>query len=512
MSLLFRALVPALSLFLFPAMASPQTPVEEIEPNDPCAVAQDLEGVGVPFYVPGQLDATVQTEVDFFRIVSAPGLSLRIDLEGSATDKGTLGDPFLGFFDSECVLQMVDDDAGVGFNSRLYVTMPDDGIAVIGVTRCCDAGFAEGGEGTYTLTVAEPVFIRSVGGRAVDADTSLPLPGDVPPYAWVTLNRCDVYGCYEWVSSGPAGPDGTFLFETDAGGYPIPVGTFQVTVYATMYEMAYYGPFEVGDGEAYETGDIPVTPFQVIGAVSGRLVDALSGLPLSGSSPPFGRVDLERCEEWGCYGVAYGLPSDAEGLFRIEGPPFSLSPAMYRVIAMADDYHPFATEPAWVGDDEEVDFGDIALIPLPIGFGEVTGCDFLPIGGTCEFSVQVTNRGPGRYRGEAWAIARYFSLDYPNRANRFQIGRLGAQNPNPIRVNLAKGKTTTLTFRLDVPTTAPEGTSLCITANVGRDPAPQFDAAGERLLFCAVAQPGGLARLSAKESNALLKKLEPKGR
>jgi hypothetical protein len=509
MSLLIRALAPALSLFLFSATVMAQ--VLEEETNDPCSEAQIIDWVTPPFQVVGNLDSSQEPDVDFFRVMLPAGTDLQVDLEGETVGMGTLHDPYLGFFNASCELQAANDDAGGMLNSRLFVTVPEGG-AILAVTLCCDGEFLGGGEGSYTLTVSPAAFIGSIAGRAVDADTWQPLPGDAPPLAWAELRACDEGGCWMGVASQALGPDGTFLFETNFMGQPIPAGEFAVVVMAMNYAEASFGPFAVAEGEHFDAGDIPVAPFEVIGAITGRIVEGLTGEPLSGTSTPFSRVDLQRCEEWGCYPVVNYIPAGEDGRFRIEGMPWALPPGMYQVVAFADDYVPHGTDPIFVGDDEEVDFGDIALTPLPIGYGEITGCDFLPIGGTCEFSVQVTNRRPGRYRGEAWAIARYFSVNYPNLANRFQIGRLGAQNPNPIRVNLAQGKTTTLTFRLDVPATAPEGTSLCITANVGRDPAPQFDAAGERLLFCAVAQPGGLARLSAKESNALLKKLEPKER
>jgi len=485
--------------------------VLEEEPNHPCPSAQLIDWVTPPFQVVGNLDSSQEPDVDFFHVMLPAGTSLQVDLQGETVGMGTLHDPYLGFFNAACELQASDDDSGGMLNSRLFITVPEGG-AILAVTLCCDGDFVGGGEGSYTLTVSPAAFIGSIGGRAVDADTWQPLPGDALPFAWAELRACDEGGCWMGVASQPLGPDGTFFFETDYMGRPIAPGDFAVVVMAMNYTEAFFGPFAVAEGEVFETGDIPVSPLAVIGAVTGRIVDELTGEPLSGTYPPFSRVDLYRCEDWGCYPVIGYIPADEDGRFRIEGPPSGLPPGMYQPVAFADDYVPSGPAPLFVGDGEEVDFGDITLKPLPIGYGEITGCDFLPIGGTCEFSVQVTNRGPGRYRGEAWAIARYFSVNYPNLANRFQIGRLGAQNPNPIRVSLAQGKTTTLTFRLDVPTTAPEGTSLCITANVGRDPAPQFDAAGERLLFCAVAQPGGLARLSAKESNALLKKLEPKVR
>jgi PKD repeat protein len=78
-----------------------------------------------------------------------------VDLEGQATGQGTLGDPFLGAFDSGCNLIALNDDNGVNLNSRLVVTIPADGILVLGVTRCCDSDFNQGGSGSYRLTTVQ---------------------------------------------------------------------------------------------------------------------------------------------------------------------------------------------------------------------------------------------------------------------------------------------------------------------------------------------------------------------
>jgi hypothetical protein len=81
-------------------------------------------------------------------------MDVSVDLEGQSTGQGTLVDPFLGAFDSGCALIAVNDDWG-GLNSRLVLTIPADGILVLGVTRCCDGDFNQGGEGSYRITVRE---------------------------------------------------------------------------------------------------------------------------------------------------------------------------------------------------------------------------------------------------------------------------------------------------------------------------------------------------------------------
>ena len=47
---------------------------------------------------------------------------------------------------------------------------------------------------------------------------------------------------------------------------------------------------------------------------------------------------------------------------------------------------------------------------------------------------------------------------------------------------------------------------MCVSANVGREPAPQFNAAGERPMFCATTQSDGMGRLPDQEARSLLRR------
>jgi hypothetical protein len=104
----------------------------EVEPNHPCPTAQDFGAVALPFTLDGSLDSTPESpDVDFFRFTGTPGSVVRVDLEGQATGKGTLGDPFLGFFDAGCNLIASNDDSGGTLNSRLVLTIPADGVFIL---------------------------------------------------------------------------------------------------------------------------------------------------------------------------------------------------------------------------------------------------------------------------------------------------------------------------------------------------------------------------------------------
>jgi hypothetical protein len=75
------------------------------QPNDPCAVAQDIGAVDVtsPFTVSGSLDTPPDDpDVDFFKFGATPGASVIVDVQRADSGAGTLSDPFLGLFDSDC--------------------------------------------------------------------------------------------------------------------------------------------------------------------------------------------------------------------------------------------------------------------------------------------------------------------------------------------------------------------------------------------------------------------------
>ena len=478
---------------------------QEIEPNQPCQNAQDFGMTGLPVSVFGALSPTPEaTDVDFFRFALTPGEAVQVDLEGAPTGQGTLGDPFLGLFDSACNLVAVNDDSG-SLNSRLMFDVPADGVVVLGVTACCDGDFTGGGEGSYLLSLNRLAAIDSISGRIVDGDTGTALSGQDFPFASVQLLRCDAFGCVEFVGFQQADVDGRFTFTSDQFGSVLSAGTYQVQASAAGFESFSTASFEVGEGVALDLGDVPLSRLQLIGTVSGRVVDAVTGDPVTGFMPPFAVVFLERCENDVCFAVAASNP-DLDGRFSFDGAVLSIPPGTFRLRGFADDYREAVSAEFVVGAFEDLDTGDFPLTPFPIQFGAVQECQVPPGGGVCEFSIAASNRGPGRYRGEAWAIVDLFTPG-ASRNTRFQVGNVGATNPMPQRVNLKQGESTRLGFRLDIPATALEGTVVCVTITVGRDPDPQFSTQGDRFVSCSVKQAGELQALSEKEGRRLYREL-----
>jgi len=503
------AVLFAVSLFPSSSAFAQVSLIEEAEPNDPCVDAQVVDGVPLPISISGSLDSTdSEPDVDFFRIKGVPGQYVSITLEGAATGMGTVGDALLGYFDATCRLIAIGSDDGVSSNSRLSVQLPESGEYVLGATQCCDPEFLGGGTGSYVLNVSEVRWAERIAGRVIDAKSLEPLAGDGPPFAGATLWRVIGDGAYAEANNQATASDGTFMFTSDHNGLPLEVGTYAIQLWARAYENALTEPFEVDEGEALDLGDLLLSPLELIGSVSGRLVDDQRGWPLPGSSPPHAVVSLERWEKWNFFTIVGGIYADEQGMFLIDGISHLVNPGVFRVSVYADDYYPLKTEAFELGNKESIDLGEIAVTPVPITVSDVSGCEVLPIGDVCDFSLKIRNRGPSSYRGEAWSIVQYsppYSLDL---TNLFQVGRAGAHNPRPVRINLEEGEWTTLEFRLRTPDFVPEGTLLCVSANVGRYPYPQFDAVGDRMLFCAVTQPeGSMSQLSDKEFRRLLLEL-----
>jgi hypothetical protein len=109
------------------------------------------------------------------------------------------------------------------------------------------------------IALALVPVIGSISGRVVDAATGAPLPGTVPPFAFVELQRCLDFGCFDVITQ-PTDNQGRFLFQTDFSGGPLPAGTYQLLITAAQYRQRTTAPFTVGESENVDLGDIGLTP------------------------------------------------------------------------------------------------------------------------------------------------------------------------------------------------------------------------------------------------------------
>lgn len=233
------------------------TTASDIEPNNSCQTAQAVGAITEASTIDGNLDSSVQPDVDFFRFSGTPGQAADVDLRGQSTGHGTLSDPFLGFFDSNCNLLALNDDSG-SLNSHLEIAIPEDGVFVLGVTNCCDSGFNGGGNGTYQLSITPIQQIGSISGQVTDAVTHKGLRGDVAPFTYVRLLHCGTFGCID-VNGQSADNRGRFRFETDFNGVPLRTGDYTLIVSADQYQTTQTGLFTVGADQDHDVGSIALT-------------------------------------------------------------------------------------------------------------------------------------------------------------------------------------------------------------------------------------------------------------
>ena len=372
---------------------SPAFAQGEVEPNNTCAEAQDLGVVTTfPIVVEGSLD---QPDVDFFRFTGTPGAVIRVDLEGEATGKGTLADPDLELYDSNCNFLVWDGGSGSGENARLIFVIPADGVFVVK---------AYGWEsGTYQLTITPTSAIGSVSGRIVDALTGAPLSGVAAPYAWATLYVCEDPTCAEsdWVNGQNADSDGRFTFTSDDLGSPLEVGT-------------------------------------------------------------------------------------------------------YLLVAYADQYIQGQTDPFYVRAEEARNVGDVRLQPFPFQFSDIVPCNNIPAeGGTCSYSAKLTNHSGTLLDGAAWSKVFGYGIGSLIDYTRFQT-------ENPQQLTLRPGASKVVKFRFDVPSTARDDAFMCAEAWAGQDRLyPFFNTVAENsYLFCIQKEPAGaFSVMPAKKAHQIFRKL-----
>jgi hypothetical protein len=368
----------------------------DTEPNNSCQAAQDVGNVSEPFVLDGNLDSSQAPDIDFFQFTGTPGLSVTVDHEGQDTGSGTLSDPLLGFFDSNCNLVAFNDDT-VGLNSQLVITVPQDGVFIFAATSYPDFGFTGGGNGSYQLTVTPIQTISSISGRVADFQTGSPLRGDAAPFAFVQLIRCGGFGCF-YVTGQPTGSDGRFHFTGDSNGAPLPVGDYMLVLSASQYLTSQVGPFTVGEGE-------------------------------------------------------------------------------------------------------DRDIGEIRLTSYPVRFSDVQYCTLPSKGGTCEFSVKITNGLPSRLSGRVWSLIDGYNIGSPANSTTFQPGITRD-------IRLDPGKSSTLRFQFHVPGSVADGATICARVFVGQNPDPQFNTVGHHYLFCLVKGSTGFTLLTQQETQTLLRTMQ----
>ena len=384
-------------------------------------------------------------------------------------------------------------------NNTTSVNTDAGGIATASVFTANDQA------GAYTVSASAAGLgsveyhltnIASITGRVTDAAIGAPLPGNAPPFAVVTLQRFCGDGCLETVSSQNADSEGRFVFDSYFGG-SLPTGSYQIEIAAQLYQTQQFGPFEFS-GVSMNLGDLTIDPLGLIGSISGRLVDAATGKPVSQVFIPY--VQLYRCPDGNCSELVNEQLLDGQGQFRFE-TDFSGNPlpaGTYQVQAFADQYHQGQAGPFAVGAGENYRTGDVSLTSFPVRFSEIQPCpDLPPAGGECAFSVRVSNGLATQFKGATWSYADGGLPDSFAGFTTFQA-------KEPQALNLGKGKSKVIRFRFRVPANnSPSTTALCTHLLVGQGNNPLFNTVGFSTLFCVIRDARGFSIASPEETAAV---------
>jgi hypothetical protein len=449
----------------------------EVEPNSSCASPQNLSTVPLPYTLTGSLDTPPATpDIDFYRFTATPGDLVRIDLAGQVVYPFTLSSPLLAALDSSCTALGVND--GYGPNARLEVVVPADGVLIVAATSYPDYGYTGQGSsaGSYGLTLTRLPLARSVAGRVLNAKTGQPIQ-----YAQVYLVRCEQGSCGSLAGIRSTGADGSFRFENGDGlNSALTAGEYLLSLSASNHDPS-ETEITLAEGQALDLGDLTLTPHPIIGSIRGRVVDSLTGAPLSAF------VELQRCqtpEPWSC-GTNQSILAGADGTFTFASTAdWPLLGSFFRVWAYTEQYEGGGSGVISVGDGEHRDVGDVRLRSFPVRINLGEGCGAIPsTGGTCRFTARVTNGMPGRFSGEVWTLVQATKPGFPVQLTAFQTAQ-------PRGVSLASGESTLLPFSFNMPAAVADGTQVCVQTLAARHESA-FDTLGSHHLFCLIKGPYG---------------------
>jgi len=496
-----RFTILALTLGLPLASATGLQAQTEAEPNNSCAAAQDLSTTTSSITVTGSLDSPPSTpDVDFYRFTGNPGDMVIIDHRRSGTNP--LSDPYMGVFAGDCLTLLAsDDDSGGNFNSRLTLSIPDDGQFVVAASSYGDYELTGHGSstGTYTLTVERQAVAQGAFGKVVDAKTGAGV------FGYLNLYSCSGTVCDSHVGSLFTGTGGSFRFDTTSlYGRLLAAGDYKLTVDADNYFRLESSIFHLAEGQLLNLGNLAATRIPTISSIRGRAVDAISRTPMPGTTIPRTRVELQYCPDGGwCWTIRYAY-ADAQGVFRFEGNDYTpLRGGTYRVQIWADQYQMTEHEFVVAGDQANVDIGDVGVKSLPVRINLAQGCGAIPAtGGTCNFTVSIANGLTDRLHGEAWTMILGSGIGS-------DVYRTSFQTEASKALNLAPGESITLPFSVFVPADIANGAYICAQGFASQRP-HEFNTLGYHDLFCLSKGAEGFTAMTEEQKRSAVKELKNK--
>ncbi|HEX7036460.1 MAG TPA: carboxypeptidase-like regulatory domain-containing protein [Pseudomonadales bacterium] len=240
-----------------------------------------------------------------------------------------------------------------------------------------------------------------------------------------------------------------------------------------------------------------------IESISGRLVDARDGMPVTGADPTFALVTLVRCEAGECDALADEVP-DAQGRFTFNGAVLDLRVGQYLVAASAEGYQngeQRVSDAFQVGAGEAFELGDLALQPNPLQITSIESCSPLPEeGGVCRFALEFRNRSNLPFSGRVWSLVEYATPT--GEEYSFQVGRGSAHRPQPTYVWVEPEGSERVSFELEVPANWPAldpGGFACLSARIGRAPLAVTRGVATVSIGCLTSQAGRISLMPATE-------------
>jgi hypothetical protein len=241
-------------------------------------------------------------------------------------------------------------------------------------------------------------------------------------------------------------------------------------------------------------------PPEPIQAITGRLIDAVTGAPLPGNAPPYTSVELIRCNVDGCFQWLIHTNPDEFGVFRFETDSSGLpiEPGQFLVRAYAEVYAPVEVGPFEIASGETADLGDIGLQPPPFVFENVLPCRDIPAsGGKCSYSVDIRSNIDVAVKGLGWSIVNAWGGTSPVGYTQFTADH----NRN---VMLGAFKVRTLSFSFNVPADVGAGTYMCADAWFSDRTTDYFGTLRFQQLFCVMKQYDAFAIVDGKTAAGLL--------
>lgn len=359
-------------------------------------------------------------------------------------------------------------------------------------------------------------YIGSISGTFVDQDSLQPLQGQGYLYQCYTVDCSSRnYVAWAWIDAA-----GHFSISQNWSGQPLPVGTYQIQFddsnWPQRYDTYWSVPLVIGANENRDLGTMALAHFPYIGSLSGRAVDALTLVPLSGTVDPFAQVELTNCNKLNqcTFGRA---TADALGHFTVTqdyaGQPLFAGPTT--VTLYATQYQP--TQVPQLLDllaNENRDLGDLKVNSNPIRFTNITPCANIPsAGGRCRFSVTLVNGQAREVNAMVWSEIDASGVGSFAGNSRFTLGKQTISfGPG------TRGASKTVSFVLDVPATVADYAWIQAGAYIADEKAlnPWLQPIGSAYLFGMMKVPyaTSFTPVTEKEGKELMKKsvekLDPK--